>query len=330
LAVEYEYIESADSLQNLYKTQIEAEKILQINNNIQQYKMIWAANKTSVSKLSYSEKRSLFGENYNLIGLDYYSGGVYDPSPGNGEPEGESNLVEEFDWRNRHGANDPDKYEYYYISNRLGEGWLTSIKDQIVRGQVCKGLCYIYGPVAVVEGLVNIYYNSFLDIDLSEQHSLDCDGYDGDPNNNCPTDCDGGVPNVTIQMFNTVGVHDEISYPIPEDDPYDPPYPCLVLNSGEFINKIQTPNGATLIGMEPGSNCDEVKEGIILHGPLITTLNSYSNDKHHTVALIGYGKIKAGDIFHENPNIGNATFIVNNNSPYIGYTYWIFKNRCWV
>jgi hypothetical protein len=65
-----------------------------------------------------------------------------------------STFVSEFDWRNRHGRN-----------------WNTSVKDQ---GN-CK-TCWAFGSLGAVEGLVNLYYNRKIALDLSEQQVISCSG----------------------------------------------------------------------------------------------------------------------------------------------------------
>ncbi|NQT76093.1 MAG: hypothetical protein HQ565_00155 [Bacteroidetes bacterium] len=88
-----EYTDFTDSLQLVHKQAMEAVKVSQMNSNIQQYQMIWFTAETSVSQLTFAEKKKLFGENYNMLGLDYYAGGVYDPVPGVGEAEEESSAM---------------------------------------------------------------------------------------------------------------------------------------------------------------------------------------------------------------------------------------------
>jgi hypothetical protein len=57
-------------------------------------------------------------------------GGIYDDIPGVTGPPDNSMLVENFDWRKRHGADDPDKDDFYYDINSDGWGWLTSVKQK--------------------------------------------------------------------------------------------------------------------------------------------------------------------------------------------------------
>ena len=53
-------------------------KIRRINENIQQLGQLWVAGETSISRLSYQEKLSMFGGSIpNFQGLEYYVGGVF-------------------------------------------------------------------------------------------------------------------------------------------------------------------------------------------------------------------------------------------------------------
>jgi len=132
-----------------------AQKIDRINRNIHTLGQKWVAGETSVSELSYQEKKSLFGGRVpNLQGYEYYLGG-YIELPESSLQEystGESLYPSEFSWKNKHGID-----------------WTTGIKSQ----EGC-GSCWAFGPTAAVELLVNIYFNRKLDYDLSEQNLIAC------------------------------------------------------------------------------------------------------------------------------------------------------------
>jgi len=58
-----------------------AEKIELINENIKRNGLKWIAGETSVSKMSYQEKKRLFGGKVpNLHGFEYYNGGIFSKS----------------------------------------------------------------------------------------------------------------------------------------------------------------------------------------------------------------------------------------------------------
>ena len=200
-------VDNLSGMQDLHNEIIEASKVDSINTVIEMSNMLWFASSTSISELAYYEKLLLFGDKYNLKGLEYYSGGIYDDIPGVTGDRDNSILIDNFDWRNRHGANDPSKNDYYYDGDPDGSGWLTDIKNQ--SDGACNGLCYIYGPLAAIEGVSNLYFNQHVNYNLSEQHVLDCDNYyDG-----ADQECDGGGAATTNSFVKTHGVLDGICYP---------------------------------------------------------------------------------------------------------------------
>jgi papain like protease/type IX secretion system substrate protein len=305
----------ATTQQKQSKRITELAKVDNIRNRINQYQMLWFADTNSISNLSFSEKKDLFGDGYNMCGLDYYVGGLFDPEPNTIRNTDNSSLVTDFDWRNRHGANDPKKTNFYYENGRLGNGWMTSIKDQTVIN-LCKNLCYIYGPIAAVEGVSNLYFNQFMDYELSVQHVLECsalvNGYG---------DCDGGYGG-SLGFIRDNGVVDSLHYPrrYPnktcwEDlDPNDYLYNLFINQSKPVITTIPDPD-----------EIDHIKQAIIEYGPLSVSLNNYSGGISHKMALVGYGIVKIGDIIHGRDE--NFTAIpVPQGSDYIGKLYWIFKN----
>jgi len=104
---------------NEYQTsrnqQVRAEqldvKLQHINTVLAQKEITWGAGKTSLSEMSYMEKKSLFGGKLpNLAGFDYYISGIYvmqgyKPDSISSNSPTRSLFVSEFDWRNRHGRN---------------------------------------------------------------------------------------------------------------------------------------------------------------------------------------------------------------------------------
>lgn len=142
----------------------------------------WIAGETSVSKMSYEEKKRLFGGKVpNLQGFEYYKGGVFQFLPkhstnstfSNHKTKNDTAVVDTFDWRNRHGANleflPNGSVNPYYDRDMLGGGWLTSIKNQGSAGN-----CWAFANVGAIEAQINLYYNTHIDADLSEQMLVDC------------------------------------------------------------------------------------------------------------------------------------------------------------
>ncbi|MCK4748049.1 MAG: hypothetical protein KAT15_13455, partial [Bacteroidales bacterium] len=142
-------------------------KIGRINQNIHSLGQKWVAGETSISKLSYQEKKNMFGGRIpNLQGFEYYKGGIF-ALPGaleyNNTKENkqsvsqaviESPYVDEINWCNRH-----------------GQDWVTRVKSQ---GGL--GSCMCFAAVSSVELLVNLFYNRHFNLDLSEQYCYSCAG----------------------------------------------------------------------------------------------------------------------------------------------------------
>ena len=156
-----------------------------INQNLKKTKIPWRAGKTSLSDLSYEEKKAMFGDSVPYLGgLEYYVGGFF-VSPHykqEAEPQNANQFVSEWDWRNRHGKN-----------------WVTPIRNQ----GTC-GSCWVFSVVAAVESYVNLYYNKIIDMDLSEQNVVSCSD-----NNSC----DGGILSTAWNYIKQHGISEEDCYP---------------------------------------------------------------------------------------------------------------------
>jgi C1A family cysteine protease len=296
IQLETEPSEELESMQEQFKASIEAQKVDSIAYSIEQGEMLWFADNTTLSNKSYFSKKSIFGYKYNLCGLDYYTGGVYDPAPGVDAPVDDSPLVDNFDWRNRHGTR-----------------WLTSIKNQIPYD--CDGLCYIYGPLAAIEGVANVFYNNLVNFDLSEQQVLDCD------DNNNANQCDQGLVSDTHKEAIETGIVDEDCYPR-----VDLLQACDLDNIpiSERLYQVKIA-GVFPLYQQPSLTIDDIKKAIIQHGPLITTVKYPDLEIHHSMALVGFKILKKDDVFYNSHEPYNE-IIVEENSDYIGRLVWIYKN----
>jgi len=167
------------------KTNREIAKIQKLN----QQQLGWVAGETSVSKLSYEDKKQLFltHEVPNLQGFEYYRGGVFEIKSNTPRKPSASALVTDFDWRNRH-----------------GENWVTSVKDQ---GQC--GSCWAFASTGATEAVTNLYFNQHLDLDLAEQDTLSCSGAGS---------CDGGLPGEALNFFTHTGIVGEACFPYSTTD----------------------------------------------------------------------------------------------------------------
>jgi hypothetical protein len=182
------YVEDATDLQQQFRESKILEKIDLMNAFIQRKGLIWNAGKTSSLSMYYNDKKELYKSSIWNPAFEYYIGGFFVlKSPGNGANITVNyDYVDNFDWRNRHGANDPNSS--YYDGDPLGSGWITSpacqsgcwidgVVDCSVHEWQCNGLggewrsaatCWAFGPTAHIEALVNLYLNQHYDVNLAE------------------------------------------------------------------------------------------------------------------------------------------------------------------
>jgi C1A family cysteine protease len=277
------------------KQQIITDRITLINSNLRAQNALWVAGETSISQMSYEEKKRLFGGIVpDLQGFEYYIGGIFELDNDNTisvpEKTTKSLSVSSFDWRNRHGANNPSS-PYY---NNGGHGWITSVKDQ---GNI--GACWMFAGCGVTESLLNLYFNQHINIDLSEQDAVSC----------CPS-C-WGSPFAALNYIKTSGVVQESCFPYTASRNT----PCSNKQCGTNLTKI-----AGIIGYDRNSE-DELKRMIINNGPLSGTI---CPAVCHAMTLIGFGVVKQGDCI--GLDTWDCTTIPIGHSS-IGNTYWIFKNQ---
>jgi len=212
----------AKELNQAKRLESNRSKLAAVQEYIKRKGLIWTADETDFSKMSYSSKAKYWGNGYASFGFEYYAGGIYSiftPSDFTrvGTPSICHNFVDNFDWRNRHGANNPTSP--YYDGDINGSGWVTPV---VCQGGGCwynnhyycntsqntcaswggiwqeAATCWIFGPVAQIEALVNLYYNQHLDVKLSEQY-VAC------RSNNI----NAGSPATALNYFKNEGVPDD-------------------------------------------------------------------------------------------------------------------------
>lgn len=287
------------------------DKIALINDNLRKQNALWVAGETSVSRMSYEEKKGLFsGKVPDLQGFDLYLGGIFELQDNNeiGEEAYRSqkifqsassnNFVSSFDWRNRHGASNPNS-PYY---NNGGHGWVTSVKNQ----SPC-GSCGVFAVIGTIESLVNLYYNQFLNKDLSEQDIVSCFPYGSCANYY------GWMPANTIDHIITNGVCEESCFPYMGTD-----LPCSDKCS------FPTENIKVSGRIDCGSTAfprteDAIKRNIIQYGPISGGIYNFS----HAMPMIGYKEIKEGDTIYTSMV---SYIIIPADDSRIGQTSWLFKN----
>lgn len=259
-----------------------------LNSNLIKKGGLWRAGKTSISDLTYEEKKSMFGNPVpQLYGLEFYIGGVFQipNSDGFARQTSLSALppsVEEWDWRNRHGKN-----------------WMTSVKDQ----GWCQS-CWAFSAIGALEPYTNLYYNRILDYDLSEQQLITYANAGS---------CDGGFAGSALSYIKQNGIVTEECFPYGAVN--TPAYNiCTSPTERIYIGGYTTVSNT--IGI------DSLKH-LIRRAPFVLGIRPW----RHSVVLMGYKVIHAGDtIFVRGNQEEPDPVIVPTGSSYIGQTAWLIKN----
>ncbi len=252
----------ADSLHN---KQINY-KIDEIKSNIQTYQLGWIADSTNISHYWFTSRDNLF-LCYDTIcfqGFEYYAGGVYNIPEIPTEPLTTLNtiMVDSFDWRYRHGAMNTNSP--YFNNSDDNQGWMTKVKDQLTANT-----CSFFATMSTLEGLTNLYFNQFLNYDLSEQDFASCT-----PINNIPQ---------YFTFLSSSGVTTEYCFPyanIPLSSPSFPSCSSKCNNPDTLVF-----NSGYQIFFSYGSafpEKDSIKKWLIKFGPL------YCGICGHALALVGY------------------------------------------
>ena len=304
-------------------------KISALQNYITQNGLLWKAGHTDLSDLSYSSKTKLWGEGFGSYGYEYYAGGIYSHK-GNDTPHNLYvdcyDFIDNFDWRNRHGANDDNSP--YYDGDPSGSGWITPVVCQ--KGCWLNGAfecgysehscenaggeyrtapsCWSFGPTANVEAIVNLYYNEHVDVDLSEQTIL------------CRLKTDsiihGGNAVWALNEYKNHGVPDENCLP------YTASYDNCEELCGISNEMISITNHSTV-----NNSYQSVRRNLIQSGPLTACGIPYpwyyglsSQTETHCMLLVGWGTI-------DKDTHANIFDVPANFDPqWYGVTYWIYKN----
>jgi hypothetical protein len=236
-----------------------------MNKRIMDFNMSWQSGVSPVVQFMYNDKKDFWGEKYNFCGWDYYQGGVFELlGHRNSIPETTS-ITKSFDWRSRHGANNPLLYDYYYDGDELGTGWITDVREQ---GNC--GSCWAFSANGAVEAMFNLYSNRHLDLSLSVREYLCCNPPVGD--------CDpvkGGNNYLALDYLEDPGVPTEKCF-----NYYDPPLPSCEgkCDPVDTLFKINSYLGIS------SSNNDNIKTDLIQKGPLSVSLP----DLKHQVVLNGF------------------------------------------
>jgi C1A family cysteine protease len=235
-------------------------KLLKIQNYIKNNNLGWTAGETSMSKLSYENKRKVFGVTIgkdlpNTQGFEFYKGCIFsatnDTTP---KTSAQSLLPKTFDWRNRHGKN-----------------WITSIKNQHPDFDIfgC-GSCWAFAGAGTVEAIANIYFNKTLNLDLSEQDLISC--YNG-------SGCDG-LPTWhtedSLKYIEQAGIIPETCFRYTATN-----NSCS--NRCNNFNSLLVKSGSP-VKVSPDE--ESIKKALITKGPLVVDMTSAIPS--HAMILVGY------------------------------------------
>lgn len=278
---------------SIRKKQIEY-KVKNINKYNADKGVLWRADVTDLSLLSYESKKRALGikAGISTCGLEYYSSGIFDwgSLPNVSRSIDANNYIDEFDWRNRHGRN-----------------WITTVKNQ---GE--SGYCWAFSSVALVESMANLYYNQQLNLDLSEQ-DVGWYTYSG------PSGYHGGSVSLALQYIRNNGVIDEATLPF-----IDSPNAVMPMTRPEGDECVTIPNYHCVSSYTIRQNPDTLRYLLINKGPLSSGFKAQSFS--HAMLLVGFGTIFEGDTINFIEDGQFAGQYIGHENPYIGQTYWIFKN----
>ena len=269
------------------------EKINKLNLHIQQKGEKWVAGATSISRLSYEEKKQLFGGKVpNLNGFEYYTGGIF-VMPGALESMlaeqstssfstsiPKTTYVSEYSWRNHH-----------------GQDWVSPVKYQ----GGC-GSCWAFAATGVTELLVNLYYNQHIDSDLSEQQLISCAN---------AGDCSSGSTGKALNFIQSQGIVNEDCFPY------------TAANSNCNVG-CEIPSEKVRIGnylYTEANIADSLKKSVI-KGPVLLGIHAWN----HAVDLVGFRKIKSGDLTYIKTATEDKWIVIPEGNLLVGQTAWQIKN----
>jgi C1A family cysteine protease len=282
-----------NALPMLALSAVASNRIMKLNNNLRGKGALWVAGETSISQMTFEEKKHLFGGNVpNLNGFEYYVGGIFEIEPDviDNLPQTSDNYVSSFDWRKRHSADNPSS-PYF---NSGGDGWLTHVREQ---GGVC-GSCWAFSALGSVEALTNLYFNQFINPDLSEQDLISC---------NSVWNCVGGTASEGHLNIKKYGVVDENTFPYQGAD-------VSCSEKGTSPNEKIKITGLVMSTEYFPITFDILKQAL-MQSPVSLAISSWE----HAMTLVGYKTIQAGDTVYQAGN-SQLPIIVTNGDRMIGKT----------
>lgn len=288
------------------RTQQVADIIRRINAYNQTNKRLWLAGETVLSLQDDATRRRVLGFPNETAtgGIEYYIDGIFEvghTQEVNFPQRTNETYPDNFDWRNWQGK----------------EGWVTSVKNQYETGY-----CTPFAAVGCLEAMVNLYYNSILNLDLSEMEIACC----ADIFPHADTCSTGFSTPTVLQYIRDYGVCDEVSYPFSQT------------HTPQCLSNIITP--VELVQADYQSCTGDMRGNLIRKGPLVASLSSgifagpHGTDSH-AMLLVGYGTLHENDSFWRMYDLYNNVYFSYDtlsypalapDDPRIGATYWKFKN----
>ena len=271
------------------------EKVKRLNANIKAKGLKWIAGATDVAKMTYAERKKLYGQSTFPPGIEYYAGGILSVGESSmlKSASASTPYVPDWDWRNRHGKN-----------------WITSIKNQ---GDC--GSCWAFAATGATEAMANLYFNDEnLDLDLSEQDVLSC--------TSANDDCDGGQPFRALDKIRDDGIVDEAAWPYTEIF-----LPSLCTSEKADASELIRINGRIDYGStDYPRSVEGLQKMLIELGPISGGIYDWS----HAMTLVGYHTVKEGDVFTYSDGTDlydlHNDIVISAGDPLIGTVLWIFKN----
>ena len=242
--------------------------IHRLNLKLEASGALWRAGDTPFGRLSYEEKKAMYGGVVpNFKGAEYYIGGILDIDAPNVNSK-KSSYVPDFDWRTRHSATVKGSP---YFQNEI-TGWITPVKDQ----KSC-GSCWAFSAIGAMEAVAKLYKNTACNFDLSEQELVSCSNAGS---------CNGGWPSSALDYTSRKWIQDEMSFPYKAQD-----RPCS--EKGKPLYTIKNA-GKELFSPIKGNDFASIEKlkSMLIKSPLAGCISSWS----HAMTLVGYKTIKAGDV----------------------------------
>lgn len=265
---------------NYYKS-MNQQKIAKLNSQISKRGMRWMAEETNWGIMYLKEKRSYFGgmNDYNSYGFEYQIDGIFALPHCWVRPllRTDPVIIYEYDIRDLHNALSTTSPYYNFNSSN---GWITPKKNQL--WPTC-GSCWAFASVAMTEGIVNLYFNKHIDLDLSEQQILSCTpkywGFNSNGDSILVNTCSGGSTWDALDYISAEGIVEESIAPYQASD-----IPCAslnIINHQELIKVNVLSSYSSLL---------DRKKALVSKGPL------YASTSKHVMVAVGWQDYSDGSV----------------------------------